>query len=516
MRGNRWILRSSLLVSVCYLATSCATLDQAAARHGTAIGCGVGAVVGGVLGNVIGQKTGNRKLATVAGAAVGTAIGCYAGNRWQKREKALQDLAAREHMRIETQTLAVTATPSSRPAGGASSSQEAGLVANVQNQGMFASDSDQLTVSGLRQAKALAQIYRPDPSEQASMSGVHPVLLVVGHTDATGESGYNQALSERRAQAMGRVLAEAGIDPQTIYFQGAGASRPLADNITEEGRSRNRRVELVELSSSDLLVQRIEQERANPRYLAHGTRVVVVAAPTTPSRPASPTREQPAHAVSRVVSHTGKAVTASRADGHGTAHANSPRPAGYIDFGGVLASTDHANLANLVTPRRGGFSLISTAYAADVPMRSCEADRPRVSGNVKNLASGRTLDTHATREYLPGMNGRAWAGLVNGNLVTLSPVAVLRDGAEVVKNPVAYVTRDYITGHRKATSIDAVANAYEGENSILYRVFMQSGDAPVSCMDLVLRKTGDSAAGGKLYYDRTGNVYVADFKPTRS
>ena len=83
-----------------------------------------------------------------------------------------------------------------------------------------------LTVAGQRQAKALAQIYRPDPSEQASTSGEHPVLLVVGHTDATGSADHNQALSERRAQAMGRVLAQAGIDPSDIYFQGAGASRP--------------------------------------------------------------------------------------------------------------------------------------------------------------------------------------------------------------------------------------------------------------------------------------------------
>ena len=74
MRVNRWVLRSTLLASACYLTTSCATLDQAGARHGTAIGCGVGAVVGGLLGNVIGQKTGNRQLATVAGAAAGTAV----------------------------------------------------------------------------------------------------------------------------------------------------------------------------------------------------------------------------------------------------------------------------------------------------------------------------------------------------------------------------------------------------------------------------------------------------------
>jgi outer membrane protein OmpA-like peptidoglycan-associated protein len=511
LKANRWILRGTLLASACYLSTSCATLDQAGARHGTEIGCGVGAVLGGVLGNVIGQKTGSRQLATVAGAAVGAAIGCYAGDRWQKRERALQDLAAREHMRIETQTLTVAAPSSPRTADGAAATQDAGLVANVQNQGMFATDSDQLTVAGLRQAKALAQIYRTDPAEQASTSGAHSVLLVVGHTDATGTSEHNQALSERRAHAMGSILAQAGIDPRNIYFQGAGASRPIADNTTEEGRSRNRRVELVELSSSDLLIQRIEQERANPRYLAHGTRDAVDAAPAASPRTVSSVTRLSAHSAARVTARRSKEVAYGA-----TKRRETRTKAGYIDFGGVPASADHTNLARLVTPRHSGFSLISAAYAADAPLPSCEADRPRVSGNVKNLASGEALSTHATREYLPGMNGRAWAGLVNGNLVTLSPVAVLRDGGDVPKNPVAYVTRDYAGGKRRATSINAVANAYEGENSILYRVFMQPEGAAVSCMDLVLRKTGDGAAGGKLYYDHAGNVYVADFKPTRS
>lgn len=516
MKKHRLGVRVTLLASACYLLTSCATLDQAGARHGTAIGCGVGALVGGVLGNIVGQRTGNRGLATAVGAASGAAIGCYVGNRWQKREQALQELARREHLQIETQMLALASPTDAR--GAHASSETAGLVANVQNMGMFALDSDQLTADGLRQARALAAIYRPDRNE-AVPEGGRSVLLVVGHTDATGAAAHNQALSERRARAMGQVLADAGIDPSTIYFQGAGASRPIADNSTEQGRSQNRRVELVELSSSDLLIQRIEQERANPRYLAHGTGVGDAPPPADRARstdlsssPSSgnlpgarvslrPRKTQP-------VTRPGIAAAKAR-DGKAV-------PASFIDFGGAPAHAEPLDLAALVRPRQSGFALVSTAFAADIPLRGCEADRPRISGEVRNLASGQTVEEHATRDYLPGMNGRAWAGLVNGNLVTLSPVAVLRDGGEVATNPTAYVTRGYSAGQRKALSLEAVANAYEGEDAILYRVFVKGAAAPVQCMDLVLRKAGDQAKAGKLYYDHGGSTYAAKFQPTRS
>lgn len=491
---GRWVLRGTLLTTACYVLTSCATLDQAGARHGTAIGCGVGAMLGGVIGNVVGQRTGNRSLATATGAAVGTAVGCYVGNRWQQRQQALAELAKREHMQIDIQVLA-EAKPATAGAADVAP-QQSGLVASIRNQGMFAVDGEQFTADGLRQARELARLYRPDVAAEQGQQ--RTVLLVVGHSDSSGQADYNQALSERRAQAMGRVLTEAGVDARDIYYQGAGAARPIADNHTEQGRSLNRRVELVELSSTDLLIQRIEQERANPRYLSHGTRNV----PTL-----SPAKAAAVVASPSPVTQTGQRRAVATAARH---------PAGYVDFGGVPATQDELNLARMVTPRRSGFSLISEAFAADAPLRSCEADRPRVAGGVKNLASGQALDTHATREYLPGMNGRAWAGLVNGNLVTISPVSVLRDGAEVAGSPKVYVTPAYTKGKREAVSYSAISNTYEGEENVLYRVFVQADGAPLSCMDLVLRKSGTGAAAGKLFYDHTGDAYVATFTPTRS
>lgn len=71
-------------------------------------------------------------------------------------------------------------------------------------------------------------------------------LKLVGHTDNRGSAEYNQNLSERRAGAVVAVLVKNyGVDPKRLRWEGAGMTRPLVANDTEEGRSKNRRVELV-------------------------------------------------------------------------------------------------------------------------------------------------------------------------------------------------------------------------------------------------------------------------------
>jgi len=70
-------------------------------------------------------------------------------------------------------------------------------------------------------------------------------LRVEGHTDATGPYDYNLRLSEARARSVVQFLAEQGIALQRMVSEGYGPDRPIASNDTNEGRSRNRRVELV-------------------------------------------------------------------------------------------------------------------------------------------------------------------------------------------------------------------------------------------------------------------------------
>ena len=68
---------------------------------------------------------------------------------------------------------------------------------------------------------------------------------IEGHADEIGSDGYNQQLSERRAQAVARVLQAAGLTHDRLQVQGFGKRRPIAPNDTDSGRAQNRRVVLI-------------------------------------------------------------------------------------------------------------------------------------------------------------------------------------------------------------------------------------------------------------------------------
>ena len=65
-----------------------------------------------------------------------------------------------------------------------------------------------------------------------------------GHTDSVGSDAYNQALSERRVASVKDYIVKKGVDGGRVSGQGFGESKPIADNKTAEGRSKNRRVEI--------------------------------------------------------------------------------------------------------------------------------------------------------------------------------------------------------------------------------------------------------------------------------
>lgn len=68
-------------------------------------------------------------------------------------------------------------------------------------------------------------------------------LNVGGHTDSTGNAAANKALSQRRAQAVVDYLTSKGVDGSKLVAQGHGSDQPVAENTTEEGRFKNRRIE---------------------------------------------------------------------------------------------------------------------------------------------------------------------------------------------------------------------------------------------------------------------------------
>ena len=73
----------------------------------------------------------------------------------------------------------------------------------------------------------------------------HVCVEIAGHTDSQGSDQYNLALSYDRAKAVLSYLVMRGIDASRLVARGYGETRPIADNQTAEGRSKNRRVEVV-------------------------------------------------------------------------------------------------------------------------------------------------------------------------------------------------------------------------------------------------------------------------------
>ncbi len=69
-------------------------------------------------------------------------------------------------------------------------------------------------------------------------------VLIVGHTDSTGSDAINDPLSQRRADTVKGFLEDRGVPSSRVETVGRGSREPVSSNDTEQGRSRNRRVEI--------------------------------------------------------------------------------------------------------------------------------------------------------------------------------------------------------------------------------------------------------------------------------
>jgi len=103
------------------------------------------------------------------------------------------------------------------------------LAANI----MFNSNSTELTKNSYPAIRELADSLKTNPDMD---------LRIEGHTDNTGEPAYNMKLSLDRANAVKKVLLSQGVAENRIQVNGYGDTRPIADNMSEAGKAKNRRV----------------------------------------------------------------------------------------------------------------------------------------------------------------------------------------------------------------------------------------------------------------------------------
>jgi len=188
--------------------TGCQSLSNK--ERGAIIGAGAGAAVGGVIGN----QTGSTARGAIIGAVVGGAAGAIIGHQMDQQAKEIKQN--------------IPGAVVERVGEGIQVTFESGL--------LFDHDSDRVKPAAAENLRNLARSLNNYPNTD---------LVIVGHTDATGPDEYNADLSQRRARSAANYLASLGVNPTRLRTYGRGESEPVAENASEVGRQKNRRVEVA-------------------------------------------------------------------------------------------------------------------------------------------------------------------------------------------------------------------------------------------------------------------------------
>lgn len=213
-------LLSVLLLSMAVVFTSCGTWNNTA--KGTAIGVGGGAAVGAG----VGALAGNTVLGSIIGAAVGGTAGALIGKKMDKQKKELEATLP-DDTKVETinngEALKVTF--------------DSGI--------LFATNSSTLSDASKSALRNFATSLKANPDTY---------IKIVGYTDNTGKVDYNQVLSEKRAKSVyDYLMVDQGVSSDRMSYEGKGIHQPVADNSTVEGRSLNRRVEIIIMANEKMI-----------------------------------------------------------------------------------------------------------------------------------------------------------------------------------------------------------------------------------------------------------------------
>ncbi|MGH6912933.1 MAG: OmpA family protein [Geminicoccales bacterium] len=219
MKKTAFLALASLALAGCTTTHA----DGTTSTNKTAFGATLGAITGGLLGNRASDD--HRARNTVIGAAAGAAVGGGIGYVMDRQESELRQQLASERSQHAVEIERV---------------RDDLLKLTLANEVSF--DIDSATVK---------------PSFKPSLTKVADVLkrydsqmTIVGHTDASGSEGYNQQLSERRAQAVRDELVRLGVPSTRLNAIGRGEFEPRADNSSASGRAQNRRVEILVQSTA--------------------------------------------------------------------------------------------------------------------------------------------------------------------------------------------------------------------------------------------------------------------------
>ncbi|MEM6276643.1 MAG: OmpA family protein [Pseudomonadota bacterium] len=175
-----------------------------------------GAIAGAITGAIIGASDTDEEFrGAVIGAAVGGAAGALIGQQIDRQEDAL-----RAQLSSDVQIVR----------------QGNELIVRMPQDILFDTNSATLRPDLQGDIRSLASNLQSFPDS---------TVTVIGHTDNTGSAGFNQNLSQQRAESVASILRSQGVASFRIRAFGRGENEPIVTNLTLEGRALNRRVDII-------------------------------------------------------------------------------------------------------------------------------------------------------------------------------------------------------------------------------------------------------------------------------
>lgn len=225
------------------IALSCALLSIAAAGCSTPLttrekAAGIGALGGAAAGGIIGSAVGHPGAGAAIGGTLGLGAGALIGDQLQGQEQRQQE----QQRRIEQQQTEIAKNRALleelRRRNIEARETDRGVSVNLPSV-LFQFDRADLTEDGGDRIKQISGIVK-DKAQGRKIS-------VEGHAsrERADQEAHNQELSERRASAVAGALESNGVERDRIVARGFGTRFPVASNETEEGRQKNRRVEVI-------------------------------------------------------------------------------------------------------------------------------------------------------------------------------------------------------------------------------------------------------------------------------
>jgi len=483
---------------------------------GVAVGVGLGAILGAVVANK------NKVAGAAIGAAAGGLAGGMVGHALDNRRCALSKIAQKHNLVYSSQTLEAKVPETGK-------TEQVGTtftLVDAPSHAQFETGSATLTPEAKIYFGEIAEQYRTSvrvsqasgPADQAAAANAK--ILLVGHTDDTGNSSLNADLSERRARAVAQLFSSHGIAAQNVFYQGAGETLPVADNHTEEGRAANRRVEIVDLTGArpDILDSYVGSRQ--PKYQYYRTasaqdtsgpgNVVASVKPTAPRSKPAKVRTAP----KATESVAGAPVnSAAPSDSNANASVSTSNLADGIDFGWTEANPTSLGLQFAMMPAQTSSFFFSSAVADEVPVsKSCLNDRPRISKSIKSVANDQAVPV---RDHLQNLYGSSWGAALNGQYLALKDVSVLKNGTAPGAKPTLIVWKDYernggLSGPPQLR-LSPDVNAYAVKEGVLYRVFVKQAGV-FDCADILFSK--GRASSGELVRGKGGKYFTVNYVPT--